>query len=79
MVVKSKVFKSNRSQAVRIPKAVAFPEGVDEVEIVKVGNSLTITPAGKRWSELFDRGPMVSDDFMNEREQPEDFDEREPL
>jgi antitoxin VapB len=78
MVVKSKIFKTNRSQAVRIPKAVAFPEEVQEVEIVRTGNSLIISPIGKRWSDLFDRGPVVSPDFMIERDQGE-FDEREPL
>jgi antitoxin VapB len=76
MIAKSKVFKSNRSQAVRIPKAVAFPEGVTEVEIVKVGNSLTITPIGKRWSDFFEHGPFATDDFLADREDrpPEDRD-----
>ena len=78
MVVKSKVFKSNRSQAVRIPKAVAFPEEVKEVEIIRTGNTLTITPAGKSWTDLFERGPRVSDDFLSER-MDMDFPEREPL
>jgi antitoxin VapB len=77
-MTKSTVFTSNRSQAVRLPKAVAFPEGVHEVEIIKVGNSRIITPAGKRWDDLFDRGPRVSDDFMNERVQPL-IDKREPF
>ena len=75
MVVKSQVFKTNRSQAVRIPKAVAFPEKVTEVEIIRTGNTLTITPVGKRWDDLFERGPRVSDDFMNER-MPLDFPDR---
>lgn len=78
MVVKSKLFKSNRSQAVRIPKAVAFPEEVKEVEIIRTGNTLTITPAGKSWTDLFERGPRVSDDFLSER-MDMDFPEREPL
>jgi antitoxin VapB len=78
MIAKSKIFRSNRSQAVRIPKALAFPAGVEEVEIVRTGNSLTITPAGKRWADLFERGPRVSDDFLSERMDIE-FPEREPL
>jgi antitoxin VapB len=78
MVVKSKLFKSNRSQAVRIPKAVAFPEDVTEVDIVRAGNRLIITPAGWSWKDFFDNGPFVSEDFMADREDgpPE---EREPL
>jgi antitoxin VapB len=70
MVARSTVFKSNRSQAVRLPKDVAFPEGVHEVEIVKVGNSRVISPVGHRWDAFFKEGPWVSDDFMKDREQP---------
>jgi antitoxin VapB len=78
MIVKSRIFKSNRSQAVRIPKAVAFPEGVEEVEIVKVGNSRVISPVGKRWRDYFEHGPFATEDFLKER-MTLDFDEREPL
>jgi antitoxin VapB len=63
---------------VRLPKAVAFPEGVHEVEIIKVGQTRIITPIGHRWDDLFLRGPRVSDDFMNERVDPLP-EEREPL
>jgi antitoxin VapB len=78
VVVRSKLFKTNRSQAVRIPKALAFPESVGEVEIRKVGGSRLITPAGKNWAEYFESGPFVTDDFMDERERWS-FGEREPL
>ena len=78
MIVKSRMFKTNRSQAVRIPKALAFPDNVTDVEIMKVGNSLLITPAGKNWAEYFENGPFVTEDFMIERDQWE-FQEREPL
>lgn len=66
----STVFTSNRSQAVRLPKAVAFPEGVHQVDILKVGRSRVIVPQGKRWDDLFENGPRVSDDFLADREQP---------
>lgn len=75
---RSTLFKSNRSQAVRLPKGVAFPEGVREVEITKVGESRIITPVGRRWSDWFLHGPRVSDDFMSERDDPPP-EEREPL
>jgi len=65
------VFKSNQTQAVRLPKAVAFPETIKKVEIVAVGNTRIITPAGESWDYWFDR-PGVSDDFMVERDQPVD-------
>ncbi|WP_312983077.1 type II toxin-antitoxin system VapB family antitoxin [Atlantibacter sp.] len=66
---KTTVFKSNRSQAVRLPKAVSLPEDVKHVEIVAVGRTRIITPAGERWDSWFD-GEGVSDDFMSDREQP---------
>ena len=78
MIGRSKVFKSNRSQAVRIPKALAFPDGVEDVEIVRVGKNLIVSPVGHRWDDLFLRGPRVSDDFMDERVQPP-FDARDPF
>jgi antitoxin VapB len=77
-VARSTLFKSNRSQAVRLPKAVAFPDGVHEVEIIKVGHTRIITPLGRRWEDFFVDGPSVSDDFMAERDDPPPQ-EREPL
>jgi antitoxin VapB len=74
----STVFISNRSQAVRLPKAVAFPDDVHQVDILKIGRSRVIVPQGKRWDDLFRNGPRASDDFMIEREQPA-AEQREPL
>ena len=75
--INTKMFKSNKTQAVRLPKAVAFDESVTEVEIVVVGNSRIISPASYGWDQWFD-GPGISDDFMNGREQGDDQ-EREAL
>jgi antitoxin VapB len=75
--VKTKIFKSNRSQAVRLPKEVAFPESVKDVEIIAIGNKRMIIPTNESWEEWFN-GPGVSEDFMSERIQPEDQC-REPL
>ena len=77
-MARSTVFISNRSQAVRLPKAVAFPEGVHQVEIIRLGNSRLITPVGRRWDEFFVDGSRVSEDFMSERDQPP-VQERQPL
>ena len=74
-MTRSTEFKRNRGQAARLPKAVASPEGVYQVD--KVGGS-RITPVGRRWDDFFTDGPRVSDDFMNDREQPPP-EEREPL
>lgn len=66
----STVFKSNKSQAIRLPKAVALPDSVKKVDIVKLGHARLIAPAGEVWDSWFD-GPGASDDFMRERDQPE--------
>lgn len=77
-MARSTVFTSNRSQAVRLPKLVAFPEDVRQVEIIKIGQSRLITPVGKRWDDLFLHGPRATEDFLSERVQPA-AEEREPL
>lgn len=76
-MVQTKLFKSNQSQAVRLPKAVAFPLEVKDVEIVVVGNTRIIAPAHQTWDSWFEE-PTVSDDFMTDREQPH-LQERESL
>ncbi|HBO2935157.1 antitoxin [Pseudomonas aeruginosa] len=65
------VFQSNRSQAIRLPKAVALPDDVKRVDVVAVGRARIITPAGESWDSWFD-GSGVTSDFMAEREQPAD-------
>ena len=69
--VQTKLFKSNRSQAVRLPKQIAFPESVKDVEITAIGSKRIIVPAGQSWDDWFD-APGVSSDFMTKRKQPED-------
>jgi antitoxin VapB len=68
--VQTKLFKSNRSQAVRLPKAVAMPDSVEHVDIIAEGNTRVIVPAGESWDLWFAR-PGVSPDFMESRDQPE--------
>jgi antitoxin VapB len=63
---------------VRLPKEMAFPDDVQQVEIVRSGQSRIITPVGKGWADYFERGPFVTDDFMNERDEWV-FEHREPL
>ena len=69
--VKTKIFKNNRSQAIRLPKEVAFPESVKDVEITAIGNKRVVAPASQSWDEWFNE-PGVSTDFMTVRIQPED-------
>ena len=51
--VHTKLFKSNKSQAVRLPKPVALPDTITTVEIVAIGNVRIITPAGESWELIF--------------------------
>jgi len=66
---RSKIFRNNKTQAVRLPKAVELPDSVREVEITAIGSSRIISPAGRAWDSFFE-GPRVSDDFMSHRDQP---------
>ena len=54
----------------RLPKSVAFPEGVHQVDIIKIGQSRLVSPVGKCWDDLFLAGPRASEDFMSERVPP---------
>jgi len=69
--IQTTVFLSNKSQAVRLPKAVAMPPSVKKVDVVAIGSMRLITPAGTSWDTWFD-SPGVSDDFMEERSQTAD-------
>ncbi len=48
------LFRSNRSQAVRLPKDVAFPAGVREVAVLREGQRRIIVPAEALWDDFFD-------------------------
>ncbi len=63
------VFKSNKSQAVRLPKPVALPDSVKKVDIIPLGRARLIVPAGEAWDSWFN-GEGVTSDFMSDREQP---------
>ena len=69
--VQTNVFRTNKTQAVRLPKIVELPETVKKVTIIAVGNTRIITPAGESWDTWFDNH-NVSSDFMTSREQPEE-------
>ncbi len=70
-MVQGAVFKNNRSQAVRLPKSVALPDDVKRVDVVTIGRTRILSPAGESWDSWFD-GQGVSPDFMSIRNQPAD-------
>lgn len=63
----STVFTNNRSQAVRLPAEMRFPDSVKKVDVRVVGLERIISPAESAWDSFFLGGQTVSDDFMNER------------
>ena len=77
-VYQSAVFKLNKSQAVRIPKKIAFSDEVTSVSVVRRGASIVLTPLDRSWDSWFDHDLAVSEDYMNDREQPT-HQEREAL
>ena len=65
-MTRTNIFQSNRSQAVRLPKDVAFPEGVRDVAILRDGARRIIVPADRIWDDFF-AAPGVD---LGERDQP---------
>ena len=61
------LFQSNRSQAVRLPKDVAFPQGVKDVTILREGKGRIIVPSDAVWDDFF----AASGVDLGERDQPE--------
>ena len=78
MVAITKLFLSNRSQAIRIPADLRLPDSVKEVEVRACGQERIIAPVGRSWDSFFQQGPAVSDDFLVERAGQEQA-EREPF
>ena len=59
----AKVFKTNRSQAVRLPKEFQFD--TPEVFIRREGEEVILSPRPADWDEYLARGPVASDEFMD--------------
>ena len=57
---------THRSQAVRLPKDVAFPPDVHEVTILRDGARRIIVPADSVWDDFF-ASPGID---LGERDQP---------
>ncbi|MCC7241186.1 MAG: antitoxin [Acidobacteria bacterium] len=58
----AKVFMTNRSQAVRLPKQFQF--ATDEVLIRKVGDDVILSPRPRDWKSYLASAPVASDAFM---------------
>lgn len=65
-MTRTTLFQSNRSQALRLPKDVAFPTDVREVTILREGDRRVIVPADRVWDDFF-ATPGIA---LGDREQP---------
>ena len=65
-MTRTTLFRSNRSQAVRLPKDVAFPEGVKEVAVLRDGARRVIVPVNAIWDDFFAEAGID----LPDREQP---------
>jgi len=74
----TKLFLSNRSQAVRIPANLRLPDSVEAVEVRALGHERIISPVGQQWDSFFRGSHAVPDDFMADRASQEQA-EREPF
>jgi antitoxin VapB len=59
----AKVFVTNRSQAVRLPKEFQF--STDEVFIRKEGQDVILSPRPCDWLAYLESAPVASDAFLN--------------
>ena len=65
----AKLFKNGRSQAVRLPKKYRFNDS--EVFVNKIGDSVILIPKDSKWDIMTKALDNFSDDFLEDRKQPE--------
>ena len=61
--------KEGSSQVIAIPGDLAIND--DKVYLKKVGNVIYLIPFHNPWQSMIDGAQSFSDDFMEERDQPE--------
>jgi antitoxin VapB len=62
----ARVFMTNRSQAVRLPKDFQF--ATDEVFIRKEGDEVILSPRPRDWAAYIETAPVASDAYMSDIE-----------
>ncbi len=62
----AKIFHSNRSQAVRLPKAAEFPDDVSDVDVLIDGEKRVLVPRKRKWADYFASRISFSADFPDE-------------
>jgi antitoxin VapB len=65
----ARLVKEGPNQTIRLPEE--FRIKGDKVYINKVGNIVVLIPEENPWESLFNSLEQFTDDFMNERKQPQ--------
>lgn len=71
----AKLFRNGESQAVRLPKEFRFAG--EEVFIKRVGSAVVLLPKAKSWDALIESLDKFPPDFMSDREQPDEAEQRD--
>ncbi|WP_313739139.1 type II toxin-antitoxin system VapB family antitoxin [Pseudomonas sp.] len=61
------IFKNGKNQAIRLPNDMAY-EGVGELEVTRIGDTITLRPVRPDWLPFSDL-PKADEDFLQEREE----------
>lgn len=64
-----KIKNRSGSQTIKIPENMKIED--DKVYLKKIGDSLYVIPFHNPWDSLIESTNQFTDDFMEEREQPE--------
>ena len=62
----ARVFMTNRSQAVRLPRENQF--STDEVFIRRQGQDVILSPRPRAWRPYLESAPVAAEAFMNDVE-----------
>ncbi|MEM9156855.1 MAG: type II toxin-antitoxin system VapB family antitoxin [Cyanobacteria bacterium P01_F01_bin.33] len=77
--MRTRVFQSGNSQAVRIPKELQFENLDIDYEIERQGSRLIVTPVGAPLTNVLELFAAFSDDFMAEGRLEQGTQERDLL
>ena len=59
------IFNSGKNQVVRLPADMSY-DGIDELEITRIGDTITLRPVRPTWLSLAEL-PKSDTDFLKER------------
>lgn len=66
--LRAAILRNGVNQAVRLPQSLRFADEVREVQVVRQGRSLVITPVCPDWATFFQSRVKVPDDFLASRD-----------